>query len=306
MRVLVTGGAGFIGSHTVDALIAEGHNVTILDNLSSGDITFVNPKATFFREDILNRQRLAELLQAGSFDAVLHFAAQTMVSVSQSDPIRDAELNIMGTVLLLKAACTAGVKRFVFSSSAAIYGDVKELPILETAQKYPMSFYGLSKLSAERYIAMFAEHNDINCIVFRYANVYGERQGNNGEGGVVSVFARKFLERQPIRIFGNGEQTRDFIYVGDVARANCLALTTEKINAVYNISSQTETSVNRLVELFQNVSGRSSNLVFSEPRQGDVLRSLLSRESATEKLRWKPSVLLEEGLQRTYNSLSKL
>ena len=303
MKVLVTGGAGFIGSHTVDHLIAAGHSVTAIDNLSFGNIAFVNPQATFIQEDILNHQQLAALFRTGKFDAVLHFAAQTQVSFSQNNPVDDAASNILGTINLLDAARAFGVKRFIFASSAAVYGDAPELPITEQTPLQPMSFYGLSKVSAERYITMFARHSEISYVIFRYANVYGERQGNNGEGGVISIFASQFRDDQSACIYGTGQQTRDFIYVGDVAAANCLALTTNSVNEIYNISSQTETSINAVIQCFRQISGNHGKVSCTEPRKGDIFRSLLDNRKAIQQLQWKPHVSLEEGLRRTYSSL---
>ena len=302
MKVLVTGGAGFIGSHTVDHLIAAGHSVTAIDNLSFGNIAFVNPQATFIQEDILNHQQLAALFRTGKFDAVLHFAAQTQVSFSQNNPVDDAASNILGTINLLDAARAFGVKRFIFASSAAVYGDAPELPITEQTPLQPMSFYGLSKLSAERYITMFARQSGISYVIFRYANVYGERQGNDGEGGVISIFASHFRDDQPAHIYGTGQQTRDFIYVGDVAAANCMALTTDKVNEIYNISSQTEASINTVLQYFQEISGKLGAVTYLEARSGDIYRSLLANRKALQQLQWNPQIPLAEGLRRTYSS----
>ena len=304
MKVLVTGGAGFIGSHIVDKLLQEKCQVVIIDDLSTGSLANVNPAAQFIEADITSSNVL-EVFIAEKFDYVIHMAAQTMVPKSLENPGFDCSVNVLGTINILEACRHTGVKRLVFASTAATYGDVNHIPIDELAATKPTSFYGLSKLVVEKYLALYAQIYGMEYVILRYANVYGERQGDAGEGGVISIFTRKIHQCQPVVIFGDGGQTRDFIYVGDVANANYQALLTAKVNAVYNISTQTETSVNTLIDLIGKVAGKSGEKVYSQPRDGDIYHSSLSNANARQNLNWQPHMLLVDGLTRTYRSLSK-
>jgi UDP-glucose 4-epimerase len=301
VKILVTGGAGFIGSHIVDNLIRENCEVTVVDDLSSGLTANLNPAADFLRLDIA-RDDLGPVFAAG-FDYVIHQAAQTMVPRSLLQPDHDCRVNVLGTVNLLEACRHSGVKRVVFASSAAVYGDVATIPVSEDAPTRPTSFYGLSKLVGERYLELYAQLYGLQYVVLRYANVYGERQGDAGEGGVISIFTRSVHAGRPLIIFGDGGQTRDFIYVGDVAAANCQALFTPRANRVYNISSGTETSVNQLVDQLAAVSGRPVAKEYQPPREGDIYRSTLANAAALGHLGWRPRMSLGEGLAATYRSL---
>jgi UDP-glucose 4-epimerase len=302
MKVLVTGGAGFIGSHVVDTLVQENCQVVIIDNLSTGLEENLNPAAKFIKLDIRSNQIL-DLFITEKFDSVNHLAAQTMVHKSLEMPDYDCDINISGTVNILEACRKTNVKRIVFSSTAAVYGNVTTLPVAETSQKTPTSFYGLSKLTCENYLSLYNQVYGLEFMVLRYANVYGERQGDGGEGGVISIFARKINHSQPVLIFGDGSQTRDFIYVGDIATANYQALLTTHANKVCNISTQTETSVNQLIEYMEEIAGKMVVRSFNERREGDIYKSSLSNTLARESLNWRPRVSLVEGLVRTYNSL---
>lgn len=302
MKVLVTGGAGFIGSHVVDILVQENCQVVIIDNLSTGLIENLNPAAKFIKMDIRSNQIL-DLFITEKFDSVIHLAAQTMVHKSLEMPDYDCDINISGTVNILEACRKTNVKRIVFSSTAAVYGNVTTLPVLEVSQKTPTSFYGLSKLTCEKYLSLYNQVYGLEYMVLRYANVYGERQGDGGEGGVISIFARKINQSQPVLIFGDGSQTRDFIYVGDIATANYQALLTVHANKVCNISTQTETSVNQLIEYMEKVAGKTVLKSYNERREGDIYKSSLSNAIAQENLSWQPRVSLVEGLAKTYNSL---
>lgn len=302
MKVLVTGGAGFIGSHVVDLLVQENCQVVIIDNLSTGLIENLNPAAKFIKMDIRSNQIL-DLFITEKFDSVIHLAAQTMVHKSLEMPDYDCDINISGTVNILEACRKTNVKRIVFSSTAAVYGNVTTLPVLEVSQKTPTSFYGLSKLTCEKYLSLYNQVYGLEYMVLRYANVYGERQGDGGEGGVISIFARKINQSQPVLIFGDGSQTRDFIYVGDIATANYQALLTVHANKVCNISTQTETSVNQLIEYMEKVAGKTVLKSYNERREGDIYKSSLSNAIAQENLSWQPRVSLVEGLAKTYNSL---
>jgi len=302
MKVLVTGGAGFIGSHVVEKLIEENCQVIILDNLSTGLEENIHSAATFIKMDIRSKE-VVELFKKEQFDYVIHLAAQTMVHKSLEDPDYDCDVNIAGTVNILEACRKSKVKRIVFASTAAVYGDITALPVIETSPTAPTSFYGLSKLTCENYLAMYSAVYGLDYVVLRYANVYGERQGDGGEGGVISIFSRKIHQSQPISIFGDGEQTRDFIYVGDIATANYQSLLSAHGNRTYNISTQTETTVNTLIEYMGTVADKKVNKVYTAPRDGDIYKSLLSNKDALEYLNWKPKMALIDGLARTYHSL---
>ena len=301
MKVLVTGGAGFIGSHIIEKLIKENCQVVVIDNLSTGLRGNIPSNIKFIEMDVCSSE-LINIFEAEKFDGVLHLAAQTMVPVSLKKPDYDCQVNVLGTINVLEACRHTGVKRVVFSSTAATYGDVDGLPVVESAQTSPTSFYGLSKLTVEKYLALYQQIYGLDYVALRYANVYGERQGDGGEGGVVSIFTRLISEGKSLTIFGDGGQTRDFIYAGDVANANYQALLTPHVNAVYNVSTQVETSVNELVAIFEKVSSKTVKKVCVPIRGGDIYRSMLSNDKATQKLSWKPMMDLAEGLRRTYLS----
>ena len=304
MKVLVTGGAGFIGSHIVDQLLAEGHQVVVVDDLSTGSLDNVNPQASFVRLSVLDGELLG-LFEREKFDAALHLAAQTIVGSSLEHPDIDARVNVLGTLQVLEGCRQHGVERIIFASSAAVYGDVAELPVPEEAPGQPASFYGLSKLTAERYIQMYHALYGLNYLILRYANVYGERQGDRGEGGVVSIFAGCLCRNNRLNIYGDGGQTRDFVYVGDVAAANVAAVTTPQTNRILNISSQTETSVNELASLFAEIAGEAACPAYHPARSGDILRSTLRNREACAALDWQPRIGLREGLERTYKALRR-
>jgi len=304
MKVLVTGGAGFIGSHVVNKILAQGHETVIVDNLSTGRKENVNPNARLFNLDIF-RDDLMEIFTAERFDFVIHLAAQTAVQKSLDEPDYDCRVNVLGTVNVLEASRKTGVRRIVFASSAAVYGDVPSIAISEDTPVLPTSFYGLSKLVAENYIKLYYELFGMEYIVLRYANVYGERQGVSGEGGVISIFTRKFLNDQPIDIFGDGGQTRDFVYVGDVADANYRALVSSRANAVYNISTATEISVNQMVDMLSLAVGKGGERRYLPTRQGDICRSCLNNRAALKDLDWQPEMSLADGLAITYNYLRR-
>jgi UDP-glucose 4-epimerase len=303
VKVFLSGGAGFIGSHVADKLINQGHEVVIFDNLSTGLQANVHPQAQFILGDIRSED-IQKIFAEQHFDAVIHLAAQTGVPASIESPDYDCDVNIKGTVNLLEACRRTSVKRFIFASTAAVYGDVKQVPVTEAAEVSPTAFYGLSKLTVEKYLALYHAQFGIDYVVLRYANVYGERQGEGGEGGVVSIFVRKIFHGEQVMIFGDGGQTRDFIYVGDVAAANCQALLTDKPNRVYNVSTQSETSVIAMVHLFEQISHKQVEIRHGESRQGDIYRSSLSNSAAKAYLPWLPEVSLEVGLARTYRYLT--
>ena len=301
MNILVTGGAGFIGSHLVRHLLAKGEQVTALDNLSTGLAENLPPEAKLVEMDILDED-LPKVVAAGAFDAIVHLAAQTMVDTSIKNPLLDTRENLLGTVQVMEAARAANVKRVIFASTAAAYGDVKEddLPVREAQPTEPMSFYGLSKLSVEKYLEMYENLYGMEYVVLRFANVYGERQGDGGEGGVISIFAKAVAEGRDITIYGDGEQTRDFVYAGDIAEGIWAALRTEEVNAAYNLSTQTETSLRELVSLLAEIRGREIVPKYGAEREGDIYKSMLSNSRARRGLDWQPATTLAEGLRRTY------
>lgn len=302
MKVLVTGGAGFIGSHLVRQLLQADNQVFVLDNVSSGawqQLPANGNSCTCWQLDV--RDVFAkERIQQENFDVIVHLAAQTMVDSSIKDPIFDASENIMGTLNVLEAARQCGA-RVIFASTAAAYGDVVEddLPVLESHEFSPQSFYGLTKVGVEKYLELYHRHYGLDYVICRFANVYGERQGDTGEGGVISIFAKRIAAGKDITIYGDGTQTRDFVYAGDIARGICKAMTTKNVNTVYNLSTQTETSLLDLVQIMGKVSGCNIVPKFGPVREGDIYRSMLSNQKAKEGLGWEPQVSLTDGLRRT-------
>ena len=301
MKVLVTGGAGFIGSHLMRKLLAEGAEAVALDNLSFGRRENLLPEMELVEADVLGDE-LDQVVAADHFDAIVHLAGQTLVGTSIEDPATDAEQNILATIRVLEAARKNGVSRVIFSSTAASYGDVleSELPIKEAHKLSPMSFYGLSKVTVEQYLELYHRIFGLDYVVLRFANVYGERQGDGGEGGVISIFTKSIAAGNEITIFGDGEQTRDFVYAGDIAAGIWAALHTATPNAAYNLSTQTETSLRELVNILSNIAGRRIEPKYGPERAGDIYKSMLSNARARRGLGWKPAVSLEDGLRRTY------
>lgn len=304
MRICVTGGAGFIGSHLVDRLIKDGHIVQVIDNLQSGNKAFVHPKAEFIEMDIRD-SKLNSVIEMFKPDYIFHEAAQTEVSVSMNNPSLDCDINLMGLINVLNAAVACGVKKFLMPSSAAIYGNLDILPLNESMVGVPSSFYGLTKLTSEHYLRIYNESFGLNYICYRYSNVYGPRQGNGGEGGVISIFAKAITQNLPITIYGDGKQTRDFIYVEDVVDANILGMNSSFVGT-YNISTNIESSINMLVEEFKNISGKYIEVLYEKPKLGDIKHSRLDTQKAEEELLFKANYSLHNGLCKTYEYFSKI
>lgn len=304
MRICVTGGAGFIGSHLVDRLIELGHHVLVIDNLSTGCKEFVNPKAEFMEIDIRNTI-LGNIFDSFKPDYVYHEAAQTMVPTSMENPAYDCDVNLMGLINVLNASLAVGVKKVLMPSSAAVYGELNTLPLKEEQSGTPSSFYGLTKLTSEYYLDLYYKSFGLPYICYRYSNVYGSRQGNGGEGGVISIFVQKLVSDESITIYGNGEQTRDFIYVSDVVEANVLGLVNESIVGVFNISTGKETSINELVDTLSIVSGKRLQVQYGDLRKGDIEKSCLCTKKAEKELKFQAKVELKVGLEETLDYFSR-
>ena len=298
MRITVTGGAGFIGSHLVDRLIEDGHTVQVIDNLYTGNKEFVHSKAQFVELDIRD-PKLYSVLEEFRPDYIFHEAAQTEVSTSMSDPMLDCDINLMGLINLLNAAVKLDVKKFLMPSSAAVYGNLDTLPLNEDMIGNPSSFYGLTKLTSEHYLRIYHEAFGLPYICYRYSNVFGPRQGNGGEGGVISIFAKAIVQGSPIIIYGDGKQTRDFIYVDDVVEANILGMQ-HQVTGIYNVSTGISSSVNLLVDEFRNISGKDIEVVYDKPRLGDIRDSVLATDKSEKELLFTAKYNLHDGLIKTY------
>jgi UDP-glucose 4-epimerase len=298
MKVLVTGGAGFIGSHVTDWLIKSGAEVVVLDNLSSGNRASVNPQARLYEANICD-EGIRALFEQEHFDCVDHHAAQMNVRRSVDDPVFDARVNILGSLNLLQAAAATGVQKFVFASTGgAIYGEQLAFPADEAHQTCPMSPYGVAKLAVEKYLAFYDAVHGLPYAALRYANVYGPRQDPHGEAGVVAIFSQRLLAGETPIINGDGAQTRDFVYVEDVVRANVLAVTTD-VRGTYNVGTGVETSVTTLyAHLARHVGSRLAPH-YGPAKAGEQRRSVLDCRKLQAVTNWRPTVSLDEGLERT-------
>ncbi len=298
MKVLVTGGAGFIGSHLVDRLVQEGHEVVIVDNLSTGKRKNINRAATFYKYDIQS-WRLEKVFRNERPNVVMHLAAQMDVRKSVEDPMFDAQVNILGTLNILQQAVRHGVRKVVFSSSGgAIYGEQEMYPAPESHVTRPLSPYGLSKLCGEQYLSYFQRVNGLQVVNLRYANVYGPRQDPEGEAGVVAIFIQKLLNNEQPVINGNGRQTRDFVFVEDVVEAN-LAMMGQETQGTYNVGTGIETSVNDLFRILVQHTGSSCKEVHGPAKKGEQARSVIDATKLRHELSWEPRMNLSDGLKRT-------
>ena len=297
MKILVTGGAGFIGSHIVDEYISLGHEVCVIDNMIHGKEVNVNPKAKLYKIDIRDKN-IKEIFKGEKFDVVCHQAAQISVPNSIKNPFEDADINIMGTLNILECCKDFGVKKIIYPASAAIFGEPLYLPVDE---KHPLNMqcgYGVTKHTIEHYLEVYNKLYGIKYTSFRYANVYGPRQDATGEGGVIAIFSEKFLENEAPCIFGDGEQTRDFVYVKDVAKANAIALN-DLDNELYNVATNYKISVNDLFNVFNKITGNNLKPIYKEERIGDIKNSYMSYDKIKEACGWTPKYSLEEGLKET-------
>lgn len=303
MKILVTGGAGFIGSHIVDEYIKLGHEVSIVDNMSHGKEANVNAKAKLYKIDIRDKE-LYKVFEEGNFDVVCHQAAQISVPHSIEDPFTDADINIMGTLNILECCKKYGVKKVIYPASAAIFGEPQYLPVDENHPLNMQCGYGVTKHTVEHYLDVYNKLFGINYTVFRYANVYGPRQDATGEGGVVAIFSEKFLANEAPFIFGDGAQTRDFVYVKDVASANVKALTSLD-NGIYNVATNYEISVIDLFNIFKELTNSDLNPIFKEERAGDIKYSYMAFDKIKEACGWEPKYSLKEGLKETLDFYSR-
>jgi len=299
MKVLVTGGAGFIASHVVDAYVKEGFEVVVVDDLSTGRLSNLNPEVTFYKLDIRSPQ-LAEVFKKEKPDYINHHAAQMDVRRSVLDPLFDANVNILGSINLIECAKKFKVKRFIYiSTGGAVYGEPEYLPCDENHPINPICQYGISKHTVEHYLFLYHLNYGLDYVVIRYPNVYGPRQDPCGEAGVVAIFTRAMLRGEQVTINGDGEQARDFVFVKDCARANVLALKTNNINTIYNIGCGQGTTVNEIFTLLKEITGYPRDPIYGPAKIGETRRIYLSAGKARQELGWMPIVDLEEGLKQT-------
>jgi UDP-glucose 4-epimerase len=306
MRALVTGGAGFIGSNLVDELLERGHDVDVVDDLSSGKESnlagAIERGARLHRADIRDADAVRELVAGVEPEAIFHLAAQIDVRLSVADPAFDARTNVEGTASLLEAGRVNGARRFVFASTGgAIYGETDVMPTPETHDPRPMAPYGTSKFCAEQYLGLYERLHGMSTVALRFGNVYGPRQDVHGEAGVIAIFCGRLRRGEDLRIFGTGEQTRDYIYVGDLVDAIATAGEGDATGAI-NLGTEEETSVLRVAEILQEHSGSNAEIDFQPARLGEIERSVLATGRAREVLGWTSGTRIEEGLRLTWEA----
>ena len=298
-KILVTGGAGFIGSHVVDLFVAQGYQVVIVDDLSTGRASNLNPAAKFYQMDIRSPQ-IREIFEAEKPDYVSHHAAQMDVRRSVAQPLFDADINILGSINLLETAKDFQVKRFIYiSTGGAVYGEPESLPCDESHPINPICQYGASKHTVEHYLYMYYMNYGLKYTVLRYPNVFGPRQDPHGEAGVVAIFTGKMLAGEEVTINGDGDQTRDFVYVGDCAQANLLALTIDHEPGIYNLGWGRPTSINEICSVLVNVTGYSLPVQYGPAKVGETRHIYLDASKVKRDLGWVPTITLEEGLEKT-------
>lgn len=303
MSILITGGAGFIGSNMVDALIDGNYEVIVIDNLSTGYRENLNNKAQFYNID-LNDRKIYDVFKKHNIEKVIHLGAQIDVTRSVKDPIYDSNINIQGSINLFQACIKNDVKKVVYASSAAVYGEPNYLPINEGHPIKAMSPYGVSKHTPEHYLKYFNNEYDLDYTVLRYSNVYGPRQSAAGEGGVIAIFVDRMLRDKSPVIYGDGKQSRDFIHVFDIIRANLQALDTAS-GKTLNVSTRTETTVNRLVKIINENLDKNLEPIYKERREGDIRHSILDNSKALKYLEWEPTFNIEDGIEQTIKYYQK-
>ncbi|MCA9471801.1 MAG: GDP-mannose 4,6-dehydratase [Nitrospirales bacterium] len=297
-NVLVTGGAGFIGSHVVDRLVQEGYHVSVIDNLSSGKRKNVNKKAKLYKMDIQSRS-IDRVLRTQRPTTIIHLAAQMNVRLSTEDPTFDASVNILGTINLLKHAIRHGVRKVSFASSGgAVYGEQEVFPASESHRTDPLSPYGISKLAGEKYLAYYAHEQGIRYVALRFGNVYGPRQEAEGEAGVIAIFSKKMLKGEQPMINGTGKQTRDFVYVDDVVES-IMATFGQDIQGIYNVGTGQETTVNECYRLLKEFTKSDCKDLYGPAKKGEQLRSVLDVSKLREEFGWDANVSLADGLSQT-------
>ncbi len=298
MKALVTGGAGFIGSHLVDALLARGEDVVVVDNLSTGSEQNINTNAKFYRIDICDRE-LSRVFELERPQVVSHQAAQTVVTKSVSDPLFDAEQNILGSLNVIRSCVRYGVNKIVYASSGgAVYGEPHYCPVDEQHPVAPLSQYGISKHTIEHYLELYGKQNGLSYVTLRYANVYGPRQNPEAEAGVIAIFTGQMLHGEQPTIFGSGDKTRDYVHVSDVVTANLLAMESGE-NATYNIGTGIETRDKAVFDALAQLLEYEGTPRYAPVRKGEVVRICLDCSKARKELRWQPQLSLERGLRET-------
>jgi UDP-glucose 4-epimerase len=299
MKIMVTGGAGFIGSHVVDTFVENNHEVVVIDNLSTGRLSNLNPAAKFYEVDIRSPE-MAEIFEKEKPQVVDHHAAQMDVRRSVEDPLFDADVNVMGSIKLIELARKYNVERFIYiSTGGAVYGEPEYLPCDEDHPINPICPYGASKHTVEHYLYMYRELYDMEYVVLRYPNVYGPRQDPHGEAGVVAIFSGQMLKNAPVVINGDGDQERDFVYVGDCARANFLALQTENTNTIFNLGYGVGTTINEVYENLKDITSYELSADYGPAKAGETRRIFLEANRASKYLDWTPTIDLKDGLGET-------
>lgn len=301
MKICVTGGCGFIGSHVVDILIDNGYEVFVIDNLSTGKRENLRSGIKLYEKDI--REDLKSIFSLEKPSILVHLAAQINVRESLKNPVFDADVNVLGSINLIKTAVESGIKKVVYSSSGgAIYGEPEKLPCNEEHSINPLSPYGVSKYTVEKYLEYFNKMYGIGYTILRYSNVFGERQDPAGEAGVVSIFFDRAVNEQNLLIYGDGKQTRDFVYVKDVAKANLIAVEKEPFNDSFNIGSGIPTSINELAEKIKEISGKNVEIQHGDAIHGEVKHIYLDCKKALDRLGWRSEVNLDKGLKKIFLS----
>jgi len=299
MKILVTGGAGFIGSNIVDTFVAAGHDVAVVDDLSTGHGEFVNPAARFYQTDIRDQVALEQVFAVERPEVVCHQAARANLREAMDKPVLYAEVNVIGSLVILECCRKYGVQKIIYASTGgAVYGEPQYLPTDEDHPINPLDPYGASKHHVEHYLALYRANYGLEFTTLRYPNVYGPRQDPYGEAGVVAIFAQRMLSGAPAIINGSGEQERDFVYVGDIAEANRLALTRGD-DRVYNIGSGIGTNINTIFARLRAITGYDRQEIHGPPKLGEVFKIYLNAERAQRELGWEARVDLDEGLRRT-------
>lgn len=301
-KILVTGGAGFIGSHLVDKLIEKSHRVVVVDNLSTGKKENLNPKAKFYKIDICS-PKISQIFKKEKPEIIFHFAAQIDVRKSLENPVEDAKTNILGTLNILENCKKYRAKKIIFPSSVGVYDEARILPIKENYPLNPIAPYPIGKLAIEKYLN-FYQNQGLDCVTVRYSNIYGPRQSGSGEGGVVAIFTNKLLKKEKPVIFGSGEQTRDFLYIDDAVEAAVLALKA-KTGSIYNVGTNKKITVNNLFKLISRILNKKIKPIYQSSHRGEIFHSRIDFSKIKRHLGWQPKNNLEKGLEKTIDWFKK-